>query len=136
MLPILDPAAEKSPAVHKKLAVLQEHRSFVLTVKFSHSGALLASGGNDSVVLLYKQSPTAAAAKLGSSFVNKENWRPVSCLKGHSLDVTSLTWLPGDSQLASGSMDGNIMIWSINEGESTASGAWCGVAFLMVCMCV
>lgn len=117
MEPILDAGAEANPAMHKKLAVLGEHNGFVLAVKWSHGGHLLASGASDAGVLIYKRSPAPAPAKLGSSFVNRENWRPAGpSLKGHSLDVTALSWLPGDGQLASSSMDGRVIVWAINAG--------------------
>lgn len=116
MLPILDSAAEQDPAVPKVLAVLQEHQSFVLTVRFSHSGLLLASGAGDAVVLIFKQMSTPAPQKLGIKFTNRENWRPVGSLKGHGLDVTALSWSPADDLLASGSVDGKVLVWSMDKG--------------------
>lgn len=125
MLPILDDAAEADPDVPKVLAVIQEHQQgSVLTVKFSHSGSILASGANfttDVVVMLYKQMPTAASKNLLVKYTNKENWRPVASLRGHDLDITSLSWSPGDEYLASGAMDGNVLLFKMQPGGSSSS---------------
>lgn len=106
LLPILDPAAEADASVPKLLAALSEHQGSALVVAFSRSGLLLASGGNDNTVLLYKLHSGAATSKLGASFVNIENWKTVANIRGHSLDVTGLAWSPSDRQLATCSMDG------------------------------
>ncbi|MEO7020119.1 MAG: serine/threonine-protein kinase [Ktedonobacteraceae bacterium] len=39
-------------------------------------------------------------------------------LKGHSLAVTSLSWLPDGSQLASGSLDSTARLWSPQDGST------------------
>lgn len=122
LAPVLDPAAEDDPNVPKLLAMLSEHQSDagVQIARFNHSGSILASGGSDNIVLLYKLSPTPASATLGSTWVNKENWRAVGSLRGPSLDVTGLSWSKDDKQLATCSMDGSIYIYSMTaEGQGT-----------------
>ena len=42
-------------------------------------------------------------------------------LKGHTAAVTSLSWLPGGSRLASGSLDATVRIWSAPDGSALAS---------------
>ncbi|KAF8066171.1 abcG22 [Scenedesmus sp. PABB004] len=120
LLPILDPAAESDPGVPKLLATLSEHQGGVLTARFSHGGALLASGGNDNAVLLYRLAPGPGTAKLGAAFVNLENWRVAAALRGHSLDVTGLAWAPGDAVLASCSMDGTVLLHSVGPDGAAA----------------
>lgn len=116
MLPILDVKAEQDQTVDKILAVLQEQDG-VLTVKFSHSSKFLASGSSDSSVLISKQVGRPATQKLGVKFTAKENWRPAAvAFKHHDMDVTSLSWSPNDEYLASGAMDGNVLIWKIDSG--------------------
>jgi protein HIRA/HIR1 len=112
LLPILDAAAEADPNVPKLLAALSEHQGSVHVVAFNHSGTLLASGGNDNTVLLYKLHSGAATSKLGATFVNIENWKTVANIRGHSLDVTGLAWSPNDRQLATCSMDGRCACWA------------------------
>jgi len=111
--PILDPAAEKDASIPKLLATLSEHQGSVLVARFNNSGTLLASGGNDNAVLLYKLHPGPATSKLGSGSkqANIENWKTSGALRGHQLDVTALSWSPDDTQLASCSLDGNISIY-------------------------
>eukprot|EP00775_Hariotina_reticulata_P005623 gene5623-5862_t len=115
--PILDPAAEKDAKIPKLLATLSEHQGSVLVARFNNSGTLLASGGNDNAVLLYKLHAGPATSKLGSGSkqANIENWKTSGALRGHQLDVTALSWSPDDTQLASCSMDGNISIYSVNS---------------------
>eukprot|EP00879_Flechtneria_rotunda_P030193 GHRR01032794.1.p1 GENE.GHRR01032794.1~~GHRR01032794.1.p1 ORF type:complete len:226 (+),score=42.48 GHRR01032794.1:270-947(+) len=120
LLPILDSAAERDPNVPKLLAVLSEHQGSVLVVRFSNSGQLLASGGNDNTVLVYKLSSAPATAKLGSKWVNLENWKTVGSIRGHALDVTGLSWSPSDTHLATCSMDGSILIHAVSpEGQGS-----------------
>eukprot|EP00883_Tetradesmus_obliquus_P001968 jgi/Sobl393_1/12080/SZX66567.1 len=123
LLPILDPAAEADASVPKLLAALSEHQGSALVVAFSRSGLLLASGGNDNTVLLYKLHSGAATSKLGASFVNIENWKTVANIRGHSLDVTGLAWSPSDRQLATCSMDGSIMVFNVSADGAQHSPA-------------
>lgn len=105
----------------KLLAMLSEHRDAgVQIARFNHSGSMLASGGSDNIVLLYKLSSGPATAMLGSTWVNKENWRAVGNLRGPSLDITGLSWSKNDKQLATCSMDGSIYIYTITaEGQGS-----------------
>eukprot|EP00878_Enallax_costatus_P020499 GHUV01021675.1.p1 GENE.GHUV01021675.1~~GHUV01021675.1.p1 ORF type:complete len:228 (+),score=25.96 GHUV01021675.1:1786-2469(+) len=122
LVPILDPAAEIDPNVPKLLAMLSEHQSDagVQTARFNHSGSILASGGSDNIILLYKLSTAPASTTLGSTWVNKENWRAVGNLRGPSLDVTGLSWSKEDKQLATCSMDGSIYVYSVTgEGQGS-----------------
>lgn len=121
LLPILDPAAEADPNVPRLLATLSEHQGSVMAAAFNHSGHLLASGGNDNAVLLYKLFNTPATAKMGTTFVNLENWRAVGSIRQHRLDVTGLAWSPNDKQLATCGMDGRILVHSIDPDGSTTS---------------
>jgi serine/threonine protein kinase len=42
-------------------------------------------------------------------------------LTGHSASVTSLSWLPGGTQLASGSADSTVRLWSAADGSQTST---------------
>lgn len=143
MLPILDERTEQDASVPKILATIQDSSGSVLTVRFSHCGSMLAAGCGgdaDSAVLIFKQSSVPATQTLGmggSKLPNIENWRPVATLRGHSLDVTALSWSPGDEFLASASMDGNVHIWGMNPGGSCscAAGGSCGDSSLIRAVC-
>lgn len=120
MLPILDSKAEQDPDVPKVLAIMQEQEKGVLAVAFSNSGKFLAAGSSypDNSVLIFKQVASPATTNMSIKFTGKENWRPTApALKHHINDVTSLSWSPGDEYLASGSMDGNVLIWKVNQGQ-------------------
>jgi WD40 repeat protein len=107
--------------IWKLLAALSEHQGSALVVAFNHNGVLLASGGNDNTVLLYKLHSGAATSKLGASFVNIENWKTVANIRGHSLDVTGLAWSPNDRQLATCSMDGRCAGWTCSGSSSSSN---------------
>jgi protein HIRA/HIR1 len=117
-VPLLDAAAEADTSAPKLLATLSEHQGSVLVARFSRSGRLLASGGNDNAVLLYRLAPGPGGPRLGCRYASTENWRTTGALRGHSLDVTDLAWAPGDSMLATASMDGTVLVYSV-----TADGA-------------
>lgn len=124
MLPILDSKAEQDREVPKVLAIMQEQEKGVLAVKFSNSGTFLAAGSSypDNSVLIFKQVASPATTNMSIKFTGKENWRPTApALKHHINDVTSLSWSPGDEYLASGSMDGNVLIWKVNQGQCVST---------------
>ncbi|PSS33230.1 Cell division cycle 20.1, cofactor of APC complex like [Actinidia chinensis var. chinensis] len=85
---------------------VQTHTHQVCGVKWSSSGNLLASGGNDNLIYIWE------ASKISSShFLHR--------LNDHRGAVKALAWCPYDSDvLASGggSMDRCIKLWNIQKG--------------------
>jgi WD40 repeat protein/serine/threonine protein kinase len=80
----------------RQLRSFHEHSSRVNALCFSHDARFLASGGNDSLVVLYD--------------VRKAVVKP---LKGHFSRVFGLAFAPDDKTLVSTSWDGSIRFWSM-----------------------
>ena len=71
-----------------------------------------------------------AGAGAGVYFYTRNNSLPglgglpnhaLHVLKGHGAAVTSLSWQPGSSQLASGSLDKTARLWSVSDGSAIAT---------------
>lgn len=77
--------------------VLTEHQGFVNAISFQPHTQLLASGGQDQEILLWK------AAK-----------QVVQSLKGLDAGTVCLAWHPAGHYLVSGGMDGQLMMWEMD----------------------
>ncbi|MQM04114.1 hypothetical protein Taro_036908 [Colocasia esculenta] len=89
----------------------QAHTSDVCGLRWSGSGNLLASGGNDNLVCVWEAS-------------NRRPSRPLHRLEGHSAAVRALAWCPFQSNvLASGggTEDRCIKLWNTQTGNCTGS---------------
>eukprot|EP00939_MAST-03C_sp_MAST-3C-sp1_P005552 g5552.t1 len=100
----------------KCLAILKSHSGSVNCVRFSPNGKVLASGADDNTVMLWtmdetsqSRAPTAAAFAGGGI----EAWRRLLVCKGHTSDVTDLSWSPDCKLVASCSIDYTICVWDV-----------------------
>ncbi|QRV78951.1 hypothetical protein RhiJN_06966 [Ceratobasidium sp. AG-Ba] len=84
----------------------------VLVVRWSHSGKWLASGSDDTIVMIWDLDPNGGGRVFGSDEVNIEGWKALKRLPGHESDVTDLAWAPEDRYLASVGLDSKVIIWS------------------------
>ncbi|KAF8678405.1 Protein HIR [Rhizoctonia solani] len=104
----------------------------VLVTRWSHSGKWLASGSDDTIVMIWDLDPNGGGRVFGSDEVNIEGWKALKRLPGHesgkfhsipagrttttnlslNLDVTDLAWAPEDRYLASVGLDSLVIIWS------------------------
>ena len=94
------------------LATLSQHSKSVNVVRWSKDGQTLASGGDDTCILLFRHTPGAIDTQsFGSNKAkNKESWSRVHILQGHVMDVLDLDWSV-HGYIASASIDNNILIW-------------------------
>ena len=109
-----DPILNEESKVPRELAVLSMHAGPVLCVRWAHSGRWLASGSDDSVVLIWDLDAVGSGGGkkvFGSNVVNIESWKPLRRLVGHESDVTGLAWSAGDRYLASVGLDSEVIIW-------------------------
>ncbi|KAI0209118.1 Chromatin assembly factor 1 subunit B [Lamellibrachia satsuma] len=110
---------EEDKASVEFLATLSRHTRTVNVVRFSPNGEVLASGGDDSVVMLWRQNPSSGAS--GGLFAeeeeeNKETWSVFKILRSHLEDVYDIAWSSDGTQLISGSVDNSAILWDIKKG--------------------
>ncbi|XP_075053331.1 chromatin assembly factor 1 subunit B [Mixophyes fleayi] len=114
---------EDGKAVVEFLASLVRHTKAVNVVRFSPNGEVLASGGDDAVILLWKlseskeqQEPTPFTEE-EESVLNKENWTVFKTLRGHLEDVYDISWTQDSNFMVSGSVDNSAIIWDTAKGQ-------------------
>lgn len=106
------PPSSETPPPNALLATISSHSSAVNCVRWAPQGTLLASAGDDAVVLIYEHVPGRPSA-FGSGAPALENWRVRRPLRAHAGDVTDVCWSPDGQRLASASVDNAIYIWSL-----------------------
>jgi len=104
------------------LSNLDRHAKPVNVVRFSPSGNLLASAGDDGTIILWKFSNETDKCSmmegLDDDIQNKENWIVHKMMRGHIEDVYDLAWSPDGTQLISGSVDNSAIIWDTVKGQN------------------
>ncbi|KAI8909178.1 WD40-repeat-containing domain protein [Gorgonomyces haynaldii] len=107
---LLDQQKELDEAVPKLVSTLVLHNGAVLSVRWSIDGEFLATGSDDTKVVIWTVDRTNLR---GSSFgeTNLINYRAVKVLTGHESDVVDLGWSPSKEYLASCGLDSKIIIW-------------------------
>ncbi|XP_043927968.1 chromatin assembly factor 1 subunit B-like [Protopterus annectens] len=116
---------EKGPdgkAIVEFLSSLTRHTKAVNVVRFSPSGEILASGGDDAVILLWKLNDNKEPEQCilqddDDTLLNKENWTVVKSLRGHIEDVYDICWTADGNNLVSGSVDNTAIMWDVNKGQ-------------------
>ncbi|XP_038202295.1 chromatin assembly factor 1 subunit B [Arvicola amphibius] len=116
---------EKGPdgkAIVEFLSNLARHTKAVNVVRFSPTGEILASGGDDAVILLWKMNDSkepepSAFQEEDEAQLNKENWTVVKTLRGHLEDVYDICWATDGNLMASASVDNTVIIWDVNKGQ-------------------
>jgi len=88
---------------NQAICTLNSHTGSILCIRFSKDGKMLASGGDDHLVLVY-------------SIVGDEWVRTHTC-RGHGLDVMGICWSPDNEFVSSCSLDKDspIIVWKINR---------------------
>ncbi|XP_037645457.1 chromatin assembly factor 1 subunit B [Sebastes umbrosus] len=110
-------------AVVEFLSNLARHTKAVNVVRFSPSGELLASGGDDAAILLWKLNDskepeqTPVFQEDEDAQLNKESWSVVKTLRGHIEDVYDICWTRDGNSMVSGSVDNTAIMWDINKGQ-------------------
>ncbi|XP_074625192.1 chromatin assembly factor 1 subunit B-like [Acropora palmata] len=104
------------------LANLNRHTKAVNVVRFSPKDEILASGGDDATIILWKlnnnSDHTANATLLeDDDLQNKESWTFHKSLRGHLEDVYDICWSPDGNNLISGSVDNSAIIWDSTKGS-------------------
>lgn len=116
---------EKGPdgkAIVEFLSNLARHTKAVNVVRFSPTGEILASGGDDAVILLWKMNDSKEPEQIAfqdedEAQLNKENWTVVKTLRGHLEDVYDICWATDGNMMASASVDNTVIIWDVSKGQ-------------------
>ncbi|XP_036099728.1 chromatin assembly factor 1 subunit B [Molossus molossus] len=116
---------EKGPdgkAIVEFLSSLARHTKAVNVVRFSPNGEILASGGDDAVILLWKVNDNKEPEQLAfqdedEAELNKEDWTVVKTLRGHLEDVYDICWATDGNLMASASVDNTAIIWDVSKGQ-------------------
>lgn len=114
---VIDEAVEHDENVPKLLCHLDNHLSCVNSVRWSHSGKSLASGGDDKLIMIWARSGEARLNADGV-LVGLEQWRCAHTLSGHDSDVLDVAWAPLDTKLATCSVDNTVIVWSMDGKPS------------------
>ena len=90
---------DDEPAKHL-VQSLSKHVKVVTCCAWSSNGSWLASGSDDTQVLLWTNT--------GGS------WTRQATLRGHTMDVLDVAWGDDDKVLASCSIDNTVLIWDLS----------------------
>lgn len=102
------------------VADLERHQKAVNVVRFSPSGDILATGDDESVIILWKHKEHFDLPPLpGDENQNKEQWNSWKVLRGHLGDIYDLSWSPDSNYIVSGSIDNSSIIWDVQKGKNT-----------------
>ena len=107
------------------------HERGVNIVRYSPCHSFIASGSDDACVLTWEKKKKPVFGE--DSYVL--GWGAKKVLRGHSREVHDLAWSPNSKFLASGSLDGSVIVFNVEtgrvlnrfEGSKPIHGvAWCG----------
>ncbi|KAI8461323.1 WD40-repeat-containing domain protein, partial [Phakopsora pachyrhizi] len=93
---------------------MEGHDGAVLCVRWTHSGTFLASGSDDSIIMVWLRFP-GKSKSFGSKVANIEDWKPAKRLAGHTSDVSGIAWSSDDQYLASIGLDNLVLIWDCQD---------------------
>ncbi|XP_021360703.1 chromatin assembly factor 1 subunit B-like [Mizuhopecten yessoensis] len=105
------------------LSNLKRHTKAVNVCRFSPDGEMLASAGDDSVIIFWKlsdQSTPANSIFQEEEEDNKENWVTHKVLRGHLEDIYDLSWSSDGKYMISGSVDNSAILWDLVKDQKLA----------------
>merc|ERR1711915_722164 len=103
------------------LSDLTRHQRAVNIVRWSHDGAHLASGDDESVIIVWQlKAGQTDGGLFDDEQENKENWVVYKMIRFHLDDVYDLTWSPCGQFLLSGSVDNSAIISNVHKNSKIA----------------
>lgn len=117
-------ASKKDKRMFEDLFLAQAiacHTGTIWTMKFSHDGARLASGGQDTVLRIWKVeissgSTTQRSSGSGSGEKQILHAEPERCYQGHTMPIVDISWSRSNFVL-SASMDKTVRLWHISRED-------------------
>jgi len=106
------------------LCDLTRHQKSVNIVRWSPNGKLLASGDDESIIILWqmKEGGQESAPRLFDEDgpENRENWVVYKIIRSHLDDVYDLAWSPCSQFLLSGSVDNSAIVTNVHKNQKVA----------------
>ncbi|CAL1710198.1 unnamed protein product [Somion occarium] len=103
------------------LATLSRHSSAVNVVRWSPGGDLIASAGDDGMVIIWAPTTSPHATSYGSDLTpeelqyEKEHWKPRTTFRCTTMQVYDIAWSPTGEYLIAGSTDNCARIFTASE---------------------
>lgn len=103
------------------LSDLTRHQRAVNIVRWSPDGSLLASGDDESVIIVWQlKAGQGEGGLFDDEQDNKENWVVYKMIRFHLDDVYDLSWSPCGQFLLSGSVDNSAIISNVHKNSKVA----------------
>ncbi|KAF9474836.1 WD40 repeat-like protein [Pholiota conissans] len=120
-----DPTTANAPRPPRVeyLATLSRHSAAVNVVRFSPNGELIASAGDDGMIIIWAPSSTPQAATYGSDLSpedlqhEKEYWKPRTTFRCTTMQVYDLAWSPTGEYIIAGSTDNTARVFAAADGK-------------------
>ncbi|KAJ8597669.1 WD40 repeat-like protein [Rhizopogon salebrosus TDB-379] len=115
--------AAPHPARVEYLATLGRHSAAVNVVRFSPNGELIASAGDDGMIIIWAPSSTPQVATYGSDLAademqyEREYWKPRITFRCTTMQVYDLAWSPTGEYILAGSTDNCARVFSADDGK-------------------
>lgn len=95
---------------------LAKHTQAVNVARFNLKGDILASGGDDGKIFLWKLAPPGTKPEMGTAEADDdavEQWQVVGTVRDSSKEVTDLCWSPCDNYIVAGTQDNMAVVYHI-----------------------
>ncbi|KAG8216115.1 WD40-repeat-containing domain protein [Butyriboletus roseoflavus] len=105
------------------LATLNKHSAPVNVVRFSPNGELIASAGDDGMIIIWAPSSTPPPVTYGSDLnaedlqYEKEYWKPRTTFRCTTMQVYDLAWSPSGEYILAGSTDNCARVFTATDGK-------------------
>ncbi|KAI0366545.1 WD40 repeat-like protein [Pilatotrama ljubarskyi] len=115
-----EPPAPRPPRV-EYLATLSRHSAAVNVVRFSPNGDLIASAGDDGMIIIWSPTTSPHASSYGSDLTpedmqyEKEHWKPRTTFRCTTMQVYDLAWSPAGEYIIAGSTDNCARIFTASK---------------------
>lgn len=118
----VDTPAPRPPRV-EYLATLSRHSAAVNVVRFSPNGDVIASAGDDGMVIIWAPSNNPQTSTYGSDLspeelqYEKEHWKPRTTFRCTTMQVYDLAWSPSGEYIIAGSTDNCARVFAASDGK-------------------
>ncbi|KAI6165281.1 WD40-repeat-containing domain protein [Pisolithus thermaeus] len=117
-----DAAVTRPPRI-EYLATLSRHTAPVNVARWSPNGELIASAGDDGMIIIWVQSSTPPPATYSGDLsaedqqYEKEFWKPRTTFRCTTMQVYDLTWNPTGEYILAGSTDNCARVFTAVDGK-------------------